>query len=344
MYPYYLTQTVNGTFCLFTFFAGGTQASVNCLKESVELTHISPSILNNTYFQTITQVSVANRSSFSQLPVYLCSLPSKSIDLSNQSFTTLNNQTFPCGSDSTLQIIDWSNNRINTVDVKYNNWLSIVLTANNLSVFPYTLFNVAANIRSARDASTEARRTLLLQSNRLTKFDLFLYTYANTNIDLRNNPFINNSNGFNSIENVLNQSLTFGTISTNISFPGAMRFLINDILPQDYNACSNSRTLNYLIDILSRIISNGVTVEIECQCSSFYIKEYYKRYNASTNITNRFRCSNRSTLTATAFENLLENDCLASLAQSSRRLCSFARLQVRVERSFDLFLIFRKVR
>ena len=294
------------------------------------MTSISPTILNNTYFQTITQVSVGNRSSFSQVPPYLCSLPSKSIDLSNQSFSSLNNQTFPCDSSSTLQNIDWSYNRIATVDLNYDNGLSIALVGNNLSVFPYSLFSSTGNRAASRDVSSPAQRTLFLQSNRLAKFDLYLYTYANTNIDLRNNPFLNASNGYFSIENVLNQSLAAGTISANVTFPSATRFLINDIVPQDYNACSNSRTLNYLIDILSRMSSNGATVEIECQCSSFYIKEYYKRYNPATNITSRFRCSNRSTLTAAAFESSLESTCLSSLAVSSRGLCSFARLQVMV--------------
>lgn len=330
-----MTQTNNASLCLFTFFSGGQRASIDCINGTEPLTRISPTILNSSYFQNITEVFIAFQSSRSSLPNYLCSLPSGTIDLSNQSFTILNNQTFPCGSNSTLRTINWSFNQITRVDLFLSTWLSISFVGNNLTEFPYSLFDAVQDTLSSRQITTQQQRSLSLQSNRLSQFDIFFYTFAYTNIDMRNNPFTNSSNGYNSIVNTRNQSLTVETISTNIVFPSSARFLITDALAQDYNACRDGRILTHLIEILDRIRSSGVSVEVECQCASFYTKEYYKRYNASNVLTNRFRCSSRSTLNTLAFENLVETDCLSNLLVSQRALCSFARLQVNTS---DIFI------
>ncbi|CAF4608268.1 unnamed protein product, partial [Rotaria sp. Silwood2] len=324
IYPYYLTQTMNNSYCLFTFYTGGERASIDCINESSTLSEISTMILNNAYFKNITKISINNQNSLSQLPVYLCSLPSNSVDLSNQSFYVLNSTTFPCSSNTTVQNINLAYNKINTVGLTLSNWLLIDLTSNNLTQLPYSLLRSNQNSISSRQLS---KRTLLLSSNQLYQFDLFAYTYADTYINLENNPFFIPINGYHTINNYEKQSLLNGPISTSVILTNQMRFLFNDQIAQNYNACE-SKSLNYLIDIFERIKTNNSTVEIECQCSSIYIKEYFRLYNSSGKITNRFSCSNISSLTVTQFEALTETDCLSNITLSSSGLCQFARLEV----------------
>ncbi|CAF4378363.1 unnamed protein product, partial [Rotaria sp. Silwood2] len=323
IYPYYLTQTMNNSYCLFTFYTGGERASIDCINESSTLSEISTMILNNAYFKNITKISINNQNSLSQLPVYLCSLPSNSVDLSNQSFYVLNSTTFPCSSNTTVQNINLAYNKINTVGLTLSNWLLIDLTSNNLTQLPYSLLRSNQNSISSRQLS---KRTLLLSSNQLYQFDLFAYTYADTYINLENNPFFIPINGYHTINNYEKQSLLNGPISTSVILTNQMRFLFNDQIAQNYNACE-SKSLNYLIDIFERIKTNNSTVEIECQCSSIYIKEYFRLYNSSGKITNRFSCSNISSLTVTQFEALTETDCLSNITLSSSGLCQFARLE-----------------
>jgi hypothetical protein len=106
-----------------------------------------------------------------------------------------------------------------------------------------------------------------------------------------------------------------------------MRFLLNDEIAQNYNTC-DSYSLNYLIEILEYIKMNNITVDIQCDCSSIYIKEYFYLLNSSEKITNLFLCSNISSLTLIQFENLTETDCLANITLSSNRLCQFERISV----------------
>ncbi|CAF2193647.1 unnamed protein product [Rotaria magnacalcarata] len=323
-YPYYLPQIVNNSYCLFTFYSGSNRMSIDCVNESSTLTEISSFILNSIYFQNITQVSINNQNSVSELPAYLCSLPSNTIDLSNQSFNILNSRTFPCSSNNTVQNINLAYNRINIVNLTLSNWIWIDLTSNNLTQFPYSLFDSNQNTRSARQLSV---RTLSLSSNQLTEFDLFVYTYADTNINLQNNPFLTTRDGYTIIYNYQKRSLLIGSISTNVIPSNQMRFLLNDPVAQDYNTCT-SQSLNYLIGIFEQIkSSNSSTVDIECDCSSIYIKEYFNLLNSSDKITDRFQCSNTSSLTIIQFENLTETNCLSNITLSPNRLCQFARLE-----------------
>ncbi|CAF3385607.1 unnamed protein product [Rotaria sp. Silwood1] len=217
IYRYYLTQTVNNSYCLFTFYVGGRRVSIDCINESSTLTEISS----------------------------LCSLPSNSIDLSNQSFWILNSNTFPCSSNNTVQNINLAYNQINTVTLTLSNWILIDLTSNNLPQLPYTL------LRSNQNA------------------------ISNTTINLENNPFSKTINGYHIINNYEKKSLLNGPVSTNIIRSNQMRFLLNDQIAQNYNACK-SKSLNYLIDIF---------------------EQYFRLFNSSEKITNRFSCSNISSLT-----------------------------------------------
>ncbi len=267
---------------------------------------------------------INNQSSISQLPNYLCILPSTSIDLSNQSFSILSNNTFPCSSYSTLRNINLARNDIYIVNLIYSNWLLFDLTSNNLTQLPYSLLNLNQTGRSSR---VSLQRTLYLPFNQLTQFDLFVYTYPNTIIDIENNPFPKTTNGYNIINNYQNRSLRSGPVSTSVFVPNQMRFLLNDQIPQNYNTCDSSSII-YLIEIFQSMQNNNITVDIECQCSSIYTKEYLYLYNSSEIITNLFSCSNTSSLNATQFENLNETDCLTNITLSSSRLCQFARLAV----------------
>jgi hypothetical protein len=327
MYPYYLTQTSNNKYCLFTFFIGGKRASIDCLNASNGLSNISSAILNNPYFQNITQVSINNRSSFSELPSLLCVLPSRSIDLSNQSFTIFDSRTFPCESFSTFQTINLAFNRIRDVSLVWTSWSTIDLTSNLLAQFPYSIFqnNLKQNI--IRETLVRTQRTLLLTSNTIDRFDLSIYTYATTHVDLRMNPFQISTNGYHIVDNYLNRSLPVMNISTTVAFPNSMRFLIDDRVAQEYGSC-DSRSLNTFVTIFERIKLNDTIVDIECQCSSFYVKEYFKLLNRSARITDRFSCSRLSALAAEQFESLSEADCQSNIVLSSRRLCEFARFQV----------------
>jgi len=199
----------------------------------------------------------------------------------------------------------------------------IDLTSNKLTQLPYSLLNSNQNTILTRRSF---QRNLLLQSNKLTQFDLFIYTYANTGINLDNNPFLITTDGYNILNNYQKESLRNGPISTNIILSKQMRFLLNDQIAQNYNTC-DSNSLNYLIEILYYIKNNNITVEIQCDCSSIYIKEYFYLLNSSE-ITNQFSCSNISNLTLTQFQSLIETDCLANITLSSNTLCQFERITV----------------
>ncbi|CAF3578413.1 unnamed protein product [Adineta steineri] len=320
-YPQYLTQSINNSYCIYTFYASGIRASIDCIDGSNNLTEIPSVILNNTYFQNISEVIINNQTSISQLPIYLCSLPSATIDLSNQSFNILNSNTFPCAAYSTLRNISLDHNHIYNVNLTYVNWISFDLSFNNLTQLPYSLLYSNVVDRTSR---LEIEQTLDLSSNQLSQFDLFVYTYPNTNIDLENNPFTT-VNGYNIINNYQKQSLRSGPVSISVTVTNPMRFLLNDTVAQNYNTC-DSTTIVYLIEIFQTMKNNNIVVQIDCQCSSIYIKEYLYLSNSSDKLTSLFSCSNTSSLTMTQFDNLTETDCLANITLSSNRLCTFSRI------------------
>ncbi|CAF1205199.1 unnamed protein product [Adineta ricciae] len=319
-YPYYLTQSSNNTYCMYTFYSNGIKAAINCVDGSNNLTEISSAILTNKYFQNISQVVVNNQNSMSQLPSYLCLLPSTRIDLSNQSFAILSKDTFPCSTYNTLQYINLTDNSISIVNLTYTNWTVFDLSSNNLTQLPYTLLNLNQSSIQSRESSS---RTLDVSFNQIPQLDLFAYTYPSISINLESNSFTKTTNGYNVIKNVQRQSLRSGPVSSNVDLPSQSRFLVNDQLAQNYNTC-DSRTLINLINILQYMKNDGVTVELECQCSSIYLNEYLLLYNSSDKLTNRFSCSNTSTLNETQFNSLAESDCLNNITLSSDRLCQFA--------------------
>ena len=255
-----------------------------------------------------------------------------SIDLSNQSFLILDQNTFPCLMNTTLQSINLSSNQISIVNLTLSNWILIDLTSNNLTQLPYTLLNSNSSVILTRQLS---QRNLLLQLNRLTQLDLFVYTYANTQINLQNNPFVTNTNGYHMLNNYQKESLRRDSLSTSVILPTQMRFLLNDLIAQNYNTC-DIQSLNYLLNIFQRMKNDNITIEIQCDCSSIYIKEYFRLFNSTVKLTDRFSCSNTSVLTKLQFENLTEIDCLLNISLSTNRLCQFARIAVIYFEDFSL--------
>ncbi|CAF0876824.1 unnamed protein product [Rotaria sp. Silwood1] len=260
IYRYYLTQTVNNSYCLFTFYVGGRRVSIDCINESSTLTEISSVILNNIYFQNITQVSINNQNSLSQLPVYLCSLPSNSIDLSNQSFWILNSHTFPCSSNNTVQNINLAYNQINTVTLTLSNWILIDLTSNNLPQLPYTILR------------------------------------SNQNAISKNNPFSKTINGYHIINNYEKKSLLNGPVSTNIIRSNQMRFLLNDQIAlcqfarlansspsNDLNAKDNGRVLAIVLGSLGFLLLLALIIAGIC---------YALRDTADTRLEERVQTRN----------------------------------------------------
>lgn len=289
---------------------------------------ISNALLVNSYFQNITQVVVNNQSSLTGLPGYLCALPSTAIDLSNQAFSILNRDTFPCSGLNTLRRINLARNRISIVNLTYTNWTMFDLSSNNLTQLPYTLLSSTTSATTSRALAT---RTLTVSSNQIPSLDLFAYTQTDTTIDLTNNPF-RTTNGYHAIENTRRQSLRSRPVSAAVNLPVATRVLVNDQIAQNYNTCETS-TLMYLMEILQSMKNSNVTVETECQCSSLYTKEYLRLINSTDKLAIRFPCSNSSSLNATQFDALTESNCLTNISLSSARLCEFESLQRAVSSS-----------
>ena len=104
--------------CFFAF-SNTTSVRIKCTSEVSNLSTIPPSLLSNNYLSSVTQIDFTQ--SISSLPSYLCSLPSREIDLSFQSFTALTDATFPC--------LDW----FRTVKLAYNRLTSVNMRSGNLS-------------------------------------------------------------------------------------------------------------------------------------------------------------------------------------------------------------------
>lgn len=316
-----MVQSTNSSRCWFTFYADGIRVHINCISGSNIFERISPTILNNRYFRNITQFTIYNQNNFSQVPGYVCDFPSSSIDLSNQFFVSLTPQSFPCIGNRELRSLDFQNNQIRTVNISLTRWERINMMNNRLTQIPYSFFDFT--IRQQRTTPT---RALYLGGNAFTYFDLIIYALNEINIDLRNSTFTSvDVNGYTIIRNVRTQSLSSVSSSSEIQLPRSMRLIINDELAQNYDACSRESFL-LLINILQRIARSNVTVNTQCQCSSFYLKHSYRQWNSSLRITGIFPCATSSILSTETFESLTETDCQTNLASSSAKLCEFTRL------------------
>lgn len=259
--------------CFFSFM-NQTLMMVECTNDtSNSLSTIPQSLLSNSYMSNIKRVIFS--STISSLPSYLCSLPSHNIDLSFQTFTILNDGTFPC-LDS-FNTIDLSFNQIGSVAMtngNFQNLTSLNLASNRLTIIPYSILN----------PTPTSLRYLDLRNNSINYIDLFLYTLQNITVNLDENP-INSSN----IINPQNITLGNNTVQSNITLPHSTinsTIIIDDSIALTYGICNSFPSVrNNLINL--RLTASNVL--LQCTCASINLKRIYQENNY--NITNDFICS-----------------------------------------------------
>ncbi|UJR10524.1 hypothetical protein I4U23_014727 [Adineta vaga] len=263
--------------CFFTF-TNTTTMNIACTNDtSNTLSQIPATLLGGTYMSNITHVTFS--SNISILPTYLCSLPSREIDISYQTFTTLSDTTFPC-LDS-FRKVSLSRNQISSVNIvngNFQNLTSLDLSANQLTSIPYSVLM----------PTPTSLRSLDLRNNSINYIDLFVYTRKNINIYLDNNP-INSTN----ILNPQNTTLIFTTNSTaNVTFPASVTsstIIIDDSIAITYGVCNDFQSLR---NMLLSLESTDAEVQLDCSCKSVNLKQIY--LNNNQNILVDFSCSNPS--------------------------------------------------
>ncbi|CAF1167851.1 unnamed protein product [Adineta steineri] len=301
-YPHYVTVNMNPGSCFFTFF-NTTTMNITCTNDtSNTLSTIPATLLTSDYMSNITKVMFYP--TISILPTYLCSLPSGDIDLSYESFTTLNDATFPC-LDS-FQTVSLSHNQITSVNMAngdFKNLTSLDLSYNNLTQIPYSVLT----------PTPTSLRYLDLEHNSINYIDLFVSTRKNITIDLNNNPIVDT--------NILNpQNTTLGNYTNStaiVIYPSNVTngtIIISDATALTYGFCNDFTALrNYLLSFES--ISNNVLVD--CTCNSYNLRNSYQ--NNSLNITQDFNCANGTN--SSTFYSLTTANC-STRANFSSGLCA----------------------
>jgi hypothetical protein len=267
--------------CFFTFF-NTTTMSISCTSDtSNNESTIPATVLTSSYMANIIHITYSP--TISSLPLYLCSLPSREIDLSYEAFTTLSDATFPC-LDYFLKV-RLAYNQITSVNItngNFKNLTALDLSSNYLTMLPYTILNPTPTSLDYLD----------LRNNSIRYLDLFLYTRKNITILLDNNP-INSSDIINP-QNVILGNVTNAT--TNITFSSNVTtstIIITDSIAVTYGLCNNFQTLrNLLLDLRSQ----GFTVYTDCSCNSVYTRNLYQANGL--NITNDFSCSLKAQITS----------------------------------------------
>ena len=285
---------LNPGVCLFTFSSATTMAVSSCTNEVSNTASSMPAdVQGNPYLSNITTVTFPNRTTL--LPSYLCLLPSKEIDLSNQAFTTLSDATFPCLDYFTK--VTLSGNRISSVNMAsgdFQNLNYLDLSANALTGIPHSILR----------PSPSSLRVLDLRNNSLNALDLFLSTLQNITIYLDNNP-INGSVIINP-ENVI--PVNNITSPANITYPPGVTNLnrtINDAYISSIYPCSVFNGVDGL-----RTVPLFQTATLQCTCASFGLKELYTTYGF--NITDYWSCSDpRQT---ESFASLSRNNCSSAIS------------------------------
>ena len=289
--------------CFFTF-SNTTTMSISCTNDtSNNLSSIPATLLNSSYMSNVSHVTFSPK--ISSLPEYLCSLPSRRIDLSYEAFTTLSDATFPC-LDSFLTV-NLSNNEISSVNISngnFKNLTSLDLSSNDLTMLPYTILHPTPTSLSYLD----------LRNNSIYYIDLFLSTLKNITVLLDDNP-INSS----IIINPQNITLVNNTNSTaNISYGSSLTdsiIIISDSVAATYGLCSNFQALR---NTLLNLRSTGATVLLDCSCNSINLRDIYT--NNGQNITNDFSCSQANA--TQNFYSLTADTCPLSTTVFQTGLCN----------------------
>ena len=294
--------------CFFAF-SNPTTVRIRCTSDMSNSSAIPSTLLSSSYFTSVTRVEFGR--TISTLPNYICPLPSRSIDLSFQSFTTLSDATFPC-LDS-FRIVNFAFNSLTSVNIVNSNFSSLTsldLSSNQLNTLPYSIINRTPN----------SLRFLNLRNNSITSIDLFLYTLKNITIDLRDNP-INTS----SIINPFNISLsTINTTnpSVNITLPLTLSsgvYLFNDQTALTAGACNR-----YTVLALRNTLQLTSNVQLDCSCASINLKEIFLRNRS--NIIDDFTCVNGTN--TTVLNALTMTSCQATAVNFTTGLCYNESLQV----------------
>ena len=295
--------------CFFTF-SNTTTVRIKCTNDITNSSAIPSRLLSTDYFSNVTYVDFAR--SISSLPLYLCSLPSRTIDISFQSFTTLNDETFPC--------LDWfysvklASNQLVSVNMSsgnFTNLISLDLSSNELAELPYSILI----------PTPSSLHFLDLSNNSITSIDLFLYTLKDITINLTNNPI--NSSSIINPQNVTLLSKNNTNSTRNIILPLSVvnkTYIFNDQTVLTAGACNRDSVLSYR-NILQSTYNN---VLLDCTCASVNLKEIFL-LNQS-NITDDFTCFfETSTIT---FYSLTLSSCQSNTLNFSADLYFNESLQV----------------
>jgi len=295
--------------CSFTFPDTNT-VEITCTNDVDNSSVIPSSLLNSSYFSNVTRIEF--NPPLTALPSYLCSLPSREIDLSYQSFTTLTSETFPCLDSFTK--VTLSHNDITSVNMPSGNFTTLSyldLSSNRLINLPYSILI----------PSPSSLRLLDLRNNSIVSIDLFLQTLQNITVLLDDNP-INSS----SIINPQNVTIPWNNNSTstaNITYPSTITnstYIFNDATILTAGACTQNAVLTYR-NILRATFSN---ILLDCTCASINLKEIFLR--TGSNILNSFNCSN--TDNAETYSALTMSSCGSSALNFTTGLCYNESLQV----------------
>ena len=297
--------------CYFAFSNNST-VRIQCTSDISPSSTIPSELLSKTYFSKITTIDFGT--AISALPRYLCSLPSREINLSYQAFTTLTNETFPCLDSFTK--VTLAHNNLATVNMPTGNFSNLAyldLSSNRLTIIPYSILK----------PTPSSLRYLDLRNNSITSIDLlFLSELKNITVDLRNNP-VNNS------ANILNpQNITLPTMnntnSTVIIIPpistSNSTYIFNDQTALTAGSCNRDAVLAYR-NIIRMIFSDVV---LDCSCASINLKGIFQRIGLS--ITNSFNCSPGTT--AANFATLTMSSCASTALNFTSGLCYNESLQV----------------
>ena len=253
--------------------------SIRCVNDTpYSFPRLPEDLLISDYMTNITRVTLA--SPMSVLPEYLCSLPSRVIDLSFQQFTTLTPATFPCL--DYFRTVNLASNMMTSVNMpsgNFTNLLSLDLSSNSLTSIPSSILRPSPSSLSFLD----------LRYNSITAIDLLLYTLRNITVNLDGNP-INN-------QTIVNPSnITVPAISANdtgsranLTLPptaAAQPLILNDAAISTARVCTSAGVEAY---IALTGFSNA-SIRLDCTCASISLKVLYE--SNGTRITDRFTCTN----------------------------------------------------
>jgi hypothetical protein len=238
-------------------------------------------ILSSGYVTSVTHVTLPLP--ISALPPFLCSLPSREVDLSSQQFTTLSNTTFPCL--DYFRKVNLASNLLTSVNMpsgNFTNLTSLDLSSNRLTSVPSSLLHPSPSSLSDLD----------LRNNSITAIDLLLYTLRDIAVNLEGNPIKNLT-----IVNALN--ITVPPIwanntgsRANLTLPPAAvgQFLI---LSDEAAATARVCTPDGIDAYIALTGAANTSVRLDCACASISLKVLYDANG--TRITDRFTCASPTT-------------------------------------------------